>query len=500
MQETQIRKSPDGDDFIFELFKPDLAGNDLLVSLMKMFNGIKQTLIIPNFLQSMTITSLYKSKGIKSDFANQRGIFNLSKVRSIMDKVLYDDVYDPVDAELSYSNIGGRKGRNIRDHLFLVYGVLNDVFNGSSPPLDMQTIDIYKCFDEMWFQETHNDLFDVKVTDDKFALISKMDEKAEVIVKTPCGPTDEFSMERIIMQGSVFGPIKATIQIDTLGRDCESYNQGMFLYKNVLSLTPLALIDDCLGFSLCGPDAVELNAIINTKIISKKLRLSEKKCSHMHFSKSSTPCYTNLKADESDMKKSTECSYLGDILSTSGTLDATIENRRQKGVGVCSQIIGMVNGLSLGHYYFKISFLYRNTMLINGILTNAEVWYPVSETQIGILENVDLMLIRKLVKGHSKTAKEAFFLESGLLPIKFICMKRRLMYLHTLLTRSESEITRRFYDVQKKIHTKDDWYGRVMTERKELMIPQTDDQISKMSENMFQILSTKLLITEPCLT
>ena len=211
----------------------------------------------------------------------------------------------------------------------------------------------------------------------------------------------------------------------------------------------------------------------------------------MHFSKSSSPCYTNLKADESDMKKSTECSYLGDILSTSGTLDATIENRQQKGVGVCSQTIGMVNGLSLGHYYFKISFLYRNTMLINGILTNAEVWYPISETQIGILENVDLMLIRKLVKGHSKTAKEAFFLESGLLPIKFICMKRRLMYLHTLLTRSESEITRRFYNVQKTIHTKDDWYGRGMTERKELMIPQTDDQISKMSENMFRNIVNK---------
>ena len=57
----------------------------------------------------------------------------------------------------------------------IISGVLNDVFNGSSPPLDMQTIDIYKCFDEMWFQETHNDLFDVKVTDDKFALICGLD-------------------------------------------------------------------------------------------------------------------------------------------------------------------------------------------------------------------------------------------------------------------------------------------------------------------------------------
>jgi hypothetical protein len=133
----------------------------------------------------MGITSLYKNKGRKSEFSNQRGIFNVSKVRSILDKILYDDVYNTIDDELSCSNIGGRKGRNIRDHLVVVYGIINDVINGSSPPVDIQSIDIHKCFDEMWYVETDNDMFDAKVQDNKFALIAKMDEKAEVVVKTP---------------------------------------------------------------------------------------------------------------------------------------------------------------------------------------------------------------------------------------------------------------------------------------------------------------------------
>ena len=201
-------KARDRDDLIFELFKPDLAGEDLPRSLTHMFNGIKSSLIVPDFLQKMAVTSLYKNKGSKSDFADQRGVFNLSKIRGILDKVLYDDVYPIIDNELSYSNIGGRKGRNIRDHLFVIYAVINDVMNGASPPVDFQSLDIFKCFDEMWFEETHNDLFDVKVQDDKFALIAKLDAKAKVIVKTPCGPTDEFTLEQIVMQGSVFGPIK----------------------------------------------------------------------------------------------------------------------------------------------------------------------------------------------------------------------------------------------------------------------------------------------------
>ena len=78
------------------------------------------------------------------------------------------------------------------------------------------------------------------------------------------------------------------------------------------------------------------------------------------------------------MKKSEECSYLGDILSTTGSVDNTIEKRRQKGIGIISQITGIINGLSLGHYYFKIAFIFRESMLLNGILTNLEVWHPVT--------------------------------------------------------------------------------------------------------------------------
>ena len=484
-------KARDRDDLVYELFNPQLCGDDLTLSLTKMLNGIKKNLEIPQFLEKVAITSLYKLKGVKSDFKNQRGVFNVSKVRTILDKVLYSDVYPIIDKELSYSNIGGRKGRNIRDHLFVVYSVINDVINGSSPPVDIQSIDIHKCFDEMWYAETHNDMYDVKVQDDKFALIAKMDQKANVIVKTPCGPTEEFTLEEIVMQGSVFGPIKSTIQIDTLGRDCQTHNQGMFKYKNVLSITPLALIDDCLGFSTCSTDSVEMNAILNSKIISKKLRLSADKCHHLHISKKPTSCFNNLKAGSLDMKKSTVCSYLGDILSSSGSIDATIESRRQKGIGLCSQIAGMVDGLSLRHYYFKISFLMREAMLLNGMLTNLEVWHPINNQQIEVLENVDLMLIRKLLKGHSKTPKEAFFLDTGLLPIRYLAIKRRLMYLHNILTKPKSELINKVYEVQKAVFTNKDWFNIVKENRSKLGILLTDEQISIMSKEKYKSIVDK---------
>ena len=86
---------------------------------------------------------------------------------------------------MSFSNVGGRKQRNIRDNLFVLNASINDVINGKAPCFDAQGYDVIKCFDEMWFEETMNDVWDVQVQDDKFTLISKLDEKSKIIVKTP---------------------------------------------------------------------------------------------------------------------------------------------------------------------------------------------------------------------------------------------------------------------------------------------------------------------------
>ena len=130
-------------------------------------------------------------------------------------------------------------------------------------------------------------------------------------------------------------------------------------------------------------------------------------------------------------------------------------------------------------------------MLLNGILTNSEVWYPTTDTQLEILEDIDLMLMRKLMKGHAKTAKEAFHMETGLLPVRFVCMKRRMMYLHHILSKPESEMIRKVYEVQKQIITKKDWYSLVNDNKKELDINLSEEQISKMSKDRFRSIVSK---------
>ena len=82
-------------------------------------------------------------------------------------------------------------------------------------------------------------------------------------------------------------------------------------------------------------------------------------------------------------------------------------------------------------------------------------------------------------------------METGLLPIKFMVMKRRLLYLHNILTKPKSELIRKVYDVQRNMFTKHDWYNLVMEDRNQLGIVQSDEQISKMSKESFSKIITK---------
>ena len=130
----------------------------------------------------------------------------------------------------------------------------------------------------MWAEETMNDFYDVGVNDDKFALISLLNEKCNVKVKTPVGDTDRFELNRIEMQGTVPAPLKCAVQIDTLGREMYMYSIGLYQYRDACSVPALGMIDDIAGVSNCSGNSA--NSIINAKIESKKLECNLKKCVH----------------------------------------------------------------------------------------------------------------------------------------------------------------------------------------------------------------------------
>ena len=430
----------------------------------------------------MSITSLWKSKGSRNELSNDRGIFNVSKVRSIFDKVIYSDVYETIDQNMSCSNVGGRKKRNIRDHLFVVYAAINDVINGQGNCFDIQGYDVMKCFDEMWFEETLNDLWDVKIQDDKFALITKLDEKCRIVVKTPCGTTDRFELSRIVLQGSVFGPIKCAVQMDTIGSQALQTGFGIFKYKSTVDVPGLAMIDDVMGMASCGDDSIEMNSIINSKMEIKKLRLSEKKCYKIHISKTQGNCTQILKVHDNEMKAVSQATYLGDVISETGKIDETVIQRSQKATGIICQISSILSSICLGSFHFDIALVLREALFINGILNNSEIWYNFNKSEIEEFESLDRLLLRKFFQVPFSTPQESFYLELGILPIGIIIQARRINYLQYLVSRSESEMLYKFFITQWNSPCTGDWTETFRQDLEDFDIPCSLEHIKAKSK------------------
>ena len=82
-------KARDAHGHIYELFK--YGGRHLKLSLLRKCNLTKSLQVYPDIFQPSNISSLYKQRGRKDDLNNDRGVFNVVKLRSILDRLSYND-------------------------------------------------------------------------------------------------------------------------------------------------------------------------------------------------------------------------------------------------------------------------------------------------------------------------------------------------------------------------------------------------------------------------
>ena len=82
---------------------------------------------------------------------------------------------------------------------------MNSIKRGSEEPIDLCTYDVEKCFDALWTYECINDLYEAGLKNDKLTLLFKMNQSAQVAIKTAHGITQRVSITNIIMQGTVWG-------------------------------------------------------------------------------------------------------------------------------------------------------------------------------------------------------------------------------------------------------------------------------------------------------
>ena len=238
----------------------------------------------------------------------------------------------------------------------------------------------------------------------------------KVAIKTPDGLTERDDMNRIIMQGDVFGPLECSVSVDTYGKECMEERKHLYAYKGEVDVPPLAMVDDLIIVTACGYKATMANAFVNTKTNQKKLQFGTEKCHKMHVGKKVEEICPDLFVDGWSMKEVTEVNtgkrvikeehtgqtkmeevfeekYLGYILSEDGRNMKNILARVSKGVGITNNIMSILEEICFGNYHFEVAVQLRNSLFISSLLCNSEAWYNITDEEMGKLEQANEALL-----------------------------------------------------------------------------------------------------------
>ena len=494
LKSLKNNKTRDPMGMINEVFKPGCAGEDLKLALLHLYNGIKANQFIPEYMNLSNITTIFKNSGSKMDMNSERGIFILTSLKQILDKLIYFDEFSEIDKNMSDSNIGARKDRSIKNHLFMIYGIINSVVRGKEDCIDIQIYDIIKAFDGLWLEDCLNDVYDSiphNMRNDKLALLFQANKQNLVAVNTAVGLTDRIDIPNIVQQGGTWGPGLCSNTVDTLGKKCRDRGEHNYYYKKKSKVLIFAMCDDLNGVARCGMDSVALNTFITTQIEMKKLMFhvpdknGKSKCHKIHVGNNHGSCSV-LKVHDTVMEDVSHDTYLGDIISADGRNTLNVKKRVGKGLGIVTQIMNMLEFVNLGEFYFETAILLRESILINGMLTNSEIWYSLKKEEIKELENVDMTLLKKIFKVPFSTPSEAYFLELGILSLETIIKKRRIIYFHYLVTRQDEEMLHSFFITQLYDPSPGDWTEQAKQDFEEFGISSDFDYLKSKSIESFK--------------
>ena len=171
LKNLKTNKSRDFEGLVNEIFKENVIGTDLKYSLLKMFNSLKNQKLIPKFMNYANITTVPK-KGSRIEPTNERGIFRVSVLRSILMRLIYNTKYPIIDSNMSDCQMGGRKKKSCKNNIFIVNGLIHETLKRKNmKPICLQIYDYSQMFDTIDLKQAISDLFDAGVVDDTLKLL-----------------------------------------------------------------------------------------------------------------------------------------------------------------------------------------------------------------------------------------------------------------------------------------------------------------------------------------
>ena len=336
-----------------------------------------------------------------------------------------------------------------------------------------------------------SDIYDFGLNDDQLSLVYQANKEIFMAVNTPGGITERQVIENTVLQGDTWGSILASVQVDTIAQECSEEGYG-YLYKNILPVGILGLVDDTIGVTETGYQAQMMNAFLNVKTAEKGLQYGIKKCKTMVIGKNQEKIINSKLsfdqwtvehvedkntgdtelveqyAGQVEIGSCTEQRYLGFTISCIGDNMVNIRTVRNKSIGVIRKIFSKLNKLKLQKYYFECGVIFLNVTLRSSILYACETYYELKESEIRQLERIEESYMRQLLKTTKGCPITQIYLDLGQIPARFYIYKMRLLFLKHILNQKSDSLIQNFFNLQLEQPTKGDWASACINDLKQM--------------------------------
>ena len=105
------------------------------------------------------------------------------------------------------------------------------------------------------------------------------------------------------------------------------------------------------------------------------------------------------------MKVVQEQTYLGDLISSDGTHNKKVQQRSNKGLGVITQIMNILESTYFGKHFFEVAIVLRDSLFLSSLLLNTEAWVNYTDKDVRILEQCDEILLTKILDCDTNSSK-----------------------------------------------------------------------------------------------
>ena len=466
MQISKLKNNKaSGADYVINEYLKN-SPHDVKTFMVKMFNIILETGIVPLSWSVGIIKPIYKKRGSPDDPNNYRGITLLSCLSKLFTAVINERLSTYLETEglLGEEQAAFRRGYSTIDHVFVLHSILT-LYLKDKKRVYCAFVDYRKAFDLINRVSLWSKLISCNVNGKLLTVIQTMYKNAKSCVQCNLEKSDFFDCQVGVRQGENLSPLLFSIYLNDFEAYLSRKYEGLKHLANIarnninnnddvnievyLKLFVLLYADDTI---IMAENEIEMQRALNAAheyCERWDLEVNTDKTKIVIFSKGKVRRYPNFTFGDSNIEVIADYPYLG------VTFNYNNKFHKAKTKQVTQAKRAMFNLLSKAKkLYLPIDLqLELFDQLVMPILTyGCKVWGFEDLTQI---ETLFLKFCKLITKVKSNTAKCMMYGELGRYKLKNVIENRMINYWYNIVCSKENKLSHMIYKVLKILHDLD---------------------------------------------